>query len=65
MRSQKLTSKKDAKNEAEYEEYSVIDEGTRYFNIFKCGVNILNRLDVAYERACVATTKKGNYCCPQ
>ena len=28
-----------------------------YFNIFKCGMNILNILDVNYERSCMATTK--------
>ena len=35
-------------NETEYEESSVIDEVVNYFNIFKCGKNILNRLDVKY-----------------
>ena len=32
-----------------------------YFNIYKCGRNIFNRLDVAYERAYMATTKNKYY----
>ena len=43
--------------DAEYEEYSVTDELPIYFNIFKCDRSILNRLDVTYEQACIATTK--------
>ena len=42
-------------NEEEYEEYSVTYEVTSYFNIFECGKNILNRIDVTYEQACMAT----------
>ena len=38
-------------------ESSLTDEVPNYFNIFKCGRNILNRLDVTYERACMAATK--------
>ena len=49
MRSKNINKKKDAKNEAEYEESSVIDEVLNYLNIFECGRNILNRLDVKYE----------------
>ena len=33
----------------------------RYFNIFDRGRNILNILDVEYERACMATTKEKYY----
>ena len=33
----------------------------RYFNLFKCGVNILNRIDVTYERVCMATSKYKYY----
>ena len=49
MRSKNINKQKDAKNETEYEESSVTDEVPSYFNIFKCGRNILNRLDVTYE----------------
>ena len=45
----KKLKKKYAKNEADYEEYSVTDEVPSYFNIFECGRNILNRLDMTYE----------------
>ena len=47
----KYKQKKDAKNEAEYEESSVTDEVPSYFDIFECGGNHLNRLDLTYERA--------------
>ena len=33
----------------------------RYFNILKCGKNILNRLDVTYEQACMATPRDKYY----
>ena len=29
-----------------------------YFNIFECGRNLLDRLDVTYERACMYTPKE-------
>ena len=32
-----------------------------YFNIFECGRNILDRLDVTYERACIAAQKDKYY----
>ena len=32
-----------------------------YFNIFKCGRNILDRLGVTYERACMATPRDKYY----
>ena len=54
-------TKKDAKNETEYEESSFTHEVPRYFNIFDCGRNILKRLDVKYEQACMATTKDKYY----
>ena len=56
-----INKQKYAKNEAEYEESSVTNEVPRYFNIFECGRNILNRLDVTYEQACMATTKEKFY----
>ena len=57
MRSQNINKQTDAKNEAEYDEYSVTDEVTSYFNIFKCVGNILNRLYMTYEQECMVTTK--------
>ena len=40
---------KDSNNEAEYEIFSVTHEVPIYFNIFECGRNILNRIDLTYE----------------
>ena len=59
--SQNITKQKYAKNETEYEEYSVTHEVLRYFNIFDCAKNPLNRLDVTYERAYMATIKEKYY----
>ena len=56
-----INKQKDAYNEAEYEESSVIDEEPRYFNIFECGRNILNIIDVKHEQAYIATTKEKYY----
>ena len=56
-----INKQKDAKNEADYEEYSVTDKVPIYFNIFECGKNIFNRLDVTYERSCMATPKDKYY----
>ena len=47
--------------DAGYEESSVTKEVPSYFNIFKCGRNILDRLDVTFERACMATPKDKYY----
>ena len=47
--------------ETEYRKPSVTKEMTSYFNIFKCGRNILGRLDVTYERACMVTPKDKYY----
>ena len=30
----------------------------RYFNVFECERNILDILDVSYERACIATARE-------
>ena len=51
----------DAKNEAEYEEYSVTREFLSYFILFEYGRNILNRLKVTYKRACMATPRYKYY----
>ena len=53
----KINKKKDTKNEAEYEKYSFADEVLSYFKIFKCGKNILNRLDVTYKRLFTTTPR--------
>ena len=50
-----------AKNEAEYEEYSVTNEVPSCFNIFEFGRNLWKILDVTYERACTATQKEEYY----
>ena len=36
-------------------ELSVIEKGTSYFNIFECGKNLLDQIDVTYQRAFMAT----------
>ena len=57
MRSQNINKEKDAINEAEYEEPLVTYEEQIFLNIFKCGKNILNRLEVTYEQACMSTLR--------
>ena len=52
-----ITEQKDA----DYEEYSVTKEVPSYFNIFECGRNLLDRLDVTYEGACMAAQKDKYY----
>ena len=39
----------------EHKEHSVIEKGTSYFNIFECGRNLLDQLDVMYQRAFTAS----------
>ena len=46
---------------AEYKESSVTKEVPSYFNIFECGRNLLDILDVTYERACMATPREKYY----
>ena len=36
-------------------------EVPRYFNILECGENLLNRLDVMYEKAFMATPRDKYY----
>ena len=46
--------------ELKYDEHiepSVSDKGSNYFNIFECGRNILDQLDVTYQRAFTASAK--------
>ena len=40
----------------EHIEPSVNDEGSCYFNIFECGRNILDQLDVTYQREFTASS---------
>ena len=61
MLSQKYKQTKDENNDAQYEVYSVTYEVPSYFNKFECGKNILNILDVTYERACMSTQKEEYY----
>ena len=44
--------------ELKYDEHiepSVSDKGSSYFNIFECGRNLLDQLDVTYQRAFTAS----------
>ena len=41
----------------EHIELSVSDKWSGYFNIFECGRNLLDQLDVTYQRAFTASTK--------
>ena len=61
MRSKIFNKQEYAKNEADYEESSVTDEVPRYYNIFEYGGNILNRLDMTYGQAFMATPKWKDY----
>ena len=46
----------------EHKNPSVIQKGKFYFNIFDCCRNILDQLDVTYQRACMASpVQKGFY----
>ena len=39
----------------EHIEPSVMEKGTIYFNIFECGRNLLDQLDITYQRAFMAS----------
>ena len=41
--------------ENDHIEPSVTEKGTSYFNIFQCGRNLLDKLDVTYQWAFMAT----------
>ena len=56
-----VNKEKDAKNDTEYEEPSATHEVLSYFKIFECGKNLLNVLDMTYERACMATPRDKYY----
>ena len=48
-------------NDEEHKEPSVTQKVTSYFNIFKCGRNLLDQLDVTYQRAFMATSSQDEY----
>ena len=39
----------------EHKDPSVIEKGTSYLNIFECGRNLLDQLDVTYQRTFMAS----------
>ena len=41
--------------ENEHKEPSVIGKGTSYFNIFECGINLLDQLDLTYQQVFMAS----------
>ena len=43
--------------DGDHKEPSVTKEVTSYFNIFECGRNLLEKLDVTYQRALMDTPK--------
>ena len=45
----------------EHKEPSVTEKVTSYFNIFECGRNRLNKLDVTYQRAFIAKSSQYEY----
>ena len=50
--------------ELKYDEHiepSVRVKGASYFNIFECGKNILDQLDVKYQRAFTASANRHPY----
>ena len=50
----------------EHQEPSVIVKGTSCFNIFECGRNLLDQLDITYQRAFMASTvQEGYYTSPE
>ena len=45
----------------EHKEPSGTEKGTSYFNIFECGRNLLDQLDVMYQRTFMATSSQNKY----
>ena len=45
----------------EHKEHSVTGKVTSYFNIFECGRNLLDQLDVTYQRAFMASPVRERY----
>ena len=47
--------------EDEHKEPSVTEKVTSYFNIFECGINLLDQLEITYQRAFMATSAQDEY----
>ena len=47
--------------EKDHKETSVNEKVTSYFNILECGRNLLDRLDVMYQRAFMAIPVENDY----
>ena len=45
----------------EHKEPSVTQKVTCYFNIFECGRNLLDQLDITYQWAFMATSAQDEY----
>ena len=45
----------------EHKEPSVTQKVTSYFNIFECGRNLLNQLDVTYQQVSMAKSEQDEY----
>ena len=41
----------------EHKEHSVTEKVKHYFNIYECGRNVLDRLDITYQRSFMANPK--------
>ena len=48
----------------EHKEPLVIGKVTSYFNIFECGINLLDQLDVTYQQAFMASPVQEGYYIP-
>ena len=49
------------RKDEEHKEPSVTEKVKIYFSIYKCGINLLDRLDVMYQWAFMATPKDKYY----
>ena len=45
----------------EHKEPSVTEKVTSYFNIFECGINLLDKLEVKYQQAFMSTSAQDEY----
>ena len=45
----------------EHIEPSVVGKGTSYYNIFECGRNLLDQLDITYQQAFMASPVQEGY----
>ena len=48
-------------DDRDHKEPSVTEKVTSYFNIFECGRNLLDRLDVTYQQVFTATPAEDDY----